>query len=179
MWSSSIKDRAFWHGIKCLHSMMTSSNICAGNSPIPGEFLAQRPVTRSFDVFFDLCLNKRSSKQSWVWWFGTLSRPLWRHCNAYSAVRAWRNRKFCATSRRCAFGLIVSYRINPYQKRHLDSNAVGTVITRSNLNVLERRLWKKTREIHSFSMTFSLDDFLCLEGNLHKRCILTPKVILS
>ena len=28
--------------------------ICAGNSPIPGEFLAQRPVTRSFDVFFDL-----------------------------------------------------------------------------------------------------------------------------
>ena len=28
--------------------------ICAGNSPVPGEFLAQRPVTRSFDVFFDL-----------------------------------------------------------------------------------------------------------------------------
>ena len=36
--------------------------ICAGNSPIPGEFLAQRPVTRSFDVFFDPRLNKRSSK---------------------------------------------------------------------------------------------------------------------
>ena len=28
--------------------------ICAGNSPVPGEFLAKRPVTRSFDVFFDL-----------------------------------------------------------------------------------------------------------------------------
>ena len=28
--------------------------ICAGNSPVPGEFPAQRPVTRSFDVFFDL-----------------------------------------------------------------------------------------------------------------------------
>ena len=28
--------------------------ICAGNSPLPGEFPAQRPVTRSFDVFFDL-----------------------------------------------------------------------------------------------------------------------------
>ena len=28
--------------------------ICAGNSPVPGEFLAQRPATRSFDVFFDL-----------------------------------------------------------------------------------------------------------------------------
>ena len=36
--------------------------ICAGNSPVPGEFLAQRPVTRSFDVFFDLRLIKRLSK---------------------------------------------------------------------------------------------------------------------
>ena len=35
--------------------------ICAGNSPVPGEFPAQRPVTRSFDVFFDLRLNKRLS----------------------------------------------------------------------------------------------------------------------
>ena len=33
--------------------------ICAGNSPVPGQFPAQRPVTRSFDDFFDLCLNKR------------------------------------------------------------------------------------------------------------------------
>ena len=31
--------------------------ICAGNSPVPGEFLTQRPVTRSFDVFFDLRLK--------------------------------------------------------------------------------------------------------------------------
>ena len=38
--------------------------ICAGNSPVPGEFPAQRSVTRSFDVFFDLRLNKRLSKQS-------------------------------------------------------------------------------------------------------------------
>ena len=33
--------------------------ICAGNSPVPDEFPAQRPVTRSFDVFFDLHPNKR------------------------------------------------------------------------------------------------------------------------
>ena len=39
--------------------------ICAGNSPVPGEFPAQRPVTRSLDVFFDLRLNQRLSKQSW------------------------------------------------------------------------------------------------------------------
>ena len=49
--------------------------------PVPGEFPAQRPVTRSFDVFFDLRLNKRLSKQSWGWWFETLLRPLWRHSN--------------------------------------------------------------------------------------------------
>ena len=69
--------------------MMTSSNgnifrilaICAGNSPVPGEFPAQRPVTRSFDVFFDLRPNKRLSKQPWGWWFGTLSCSIWRHCN--------------------------------------------------------------------------------------------------
>ena len=50
--------------------------------PVPGEFPAQRPVTRSFDVFFDLRLNKWLSKQSWYWWFASPSRPSWRHCNA-------------------------------------------------------------------------------------------------
>ena len=31
--------------------------ICAGSSPVPGEFPTQRPMTRSFDVFFDLRLE--------------------------------------------------------------------------------------------------------------------------
>ena len=55
--------------------------LCAGNSPVPGEFPSQRPVTRSFDVLFDLRLNKRLSKQSWGWWFETPSCTLWRRCN--------------------------------------------------------------------------------------------------
>ena len=55
--------------------------ICAGNSPVPGEFPTQRPVTRSFDVYFDLRPNKRLSKQSWGWWFETQFRPSWRHRN--------------------------------------------------------------------------------------------------
>ena len=38
--------------------------VYAGNSPVHGEFPVQRPVTRSFDIFFDLRLNKRLSKQS-------------------------------------------------------------------------------------------------------------------
>ena len=60
--------------------------ICAGNSPVPGEFLAQRPVTRSFDVYFDLRPNKRLSKQWWGWWFETQSWPLWRHSNEKGPV---------------------------------------------------------------------------------------------
>ena len=32
--------------------------IYAGNSPVSGDFSAKRPVTRTFDVFFDLRLNK-------------------------------------------------------------------------------------------------------------------------
>ena len=36
--------------------------LCAGNSPVTGEFPSQRPVTRKFDVFFDLRQNTRLSK---------------------------------------------------------------------------------------------------------------------
>ena len=46
-----------------------------------GKFPTQRPVTRSFDVFFDLRLNKRLSKQQWGWGFETPSWSLWRQCN--------------------------------------------------------------------------------------------------
>ena len=60
--------------------------ICAGNSPVIGEFPTQRPVTRNFDVFFDLHPNERLSKQSWGWWFETLSSPLWRHRNEVTDI---------------------------------------------------------------------------------------------
>ena len=63
------------------HQMVTLLAICAGNSPVTGEFPSQSPVTRSFDVFFDLRLNNWMSKQWWGWWFETPSRPLWRHFN--------------------------------------------------------------------------------------------------
>ena len=72
------------------HQMETFSALlalCAGNLPVSGEFPAQRPVTRSFDVFFDLLLIKRLSKHSRGSWFQTLSCPLWRHCNVLSIVR--------------------------------------------------------------------------------------------
>ena len=66
------------------HQMETFSvllALCAGISPVSDEFPAQSPVTRSFDVLFDLRLNKRLSKHAWTWWSQTPSRSLCRHCN--------------------------------------------------------------------------------------------------
>ena len=62
--------------------------ICAVNSLVPGEFPAQRLVTRSFDVFFDLHRNKLLSKHWWGWWFEPPSCPLWRHRNVH-AISLW------------------------------------------------------------------------------------------
>ena len=65
--SQSIKHKTWWR-----HQMETFSALlalCAGNSTVTGEFPSQRPVTRSCDVFFDLHLNKRLSKQSWRRYF--------------------------------------------------------------------------------------------------------------
>ena len=47
-----------------METFSTLLALCEGNSPVTGEFLSQMPVTRSFDVFLDLRLNKRLSKQS-------------------------------------------------------------------------------------------------------------------
>ena len=55
--------------------------LCAGSSPDTGEFPSQRPVTQSFDIFFEMHLNKRLSNQSGRRWFDTPLRSLWRHCN--------------------------------------------------------------------------------------------------
>ena len=66
------------------YTMMTSSNgnIFRISGPFTGHrwIPPQRPMTRSFDVLFDLRLNKQLSKQSWGWWFETQWCSLWRHC---------------------------------------------------------------------------------------------------
>ena len=93
----------YWPFIKGIYSspkykivpfMMTPSNgnifrvigHFAGNSPVTSEFPSQRPVTQSFDVFFDLRLNKRLSKQLWGWWFETPSHSLWHHCYVFCVI---------------------------------------------------------------------------------------------
>ena len=68
------------------HQMETFSAslvLCAGNSPVTGEFTPQRPLTRSFDVFFHLRLKKRLSKQSIPRSFETSQCSLWRHCSVH------------------------------------------------------------------------------------------------
>ena len=59
--------------------------VAAGNSPVTGDFPSQRPITRSFDVFFDL------SKQLWGWWFEMQSYWLWSHCHDH--CNDWLNRR--------------------------------------------------------------------------------------
>ena len=65
-------------------------DICAEKSTVTVEFPTQRPVTQGFDVFFDLRLNKRLSKQWWGWWFETPPWTWWSHCNGHwPFVLAW------------------------------------------------------------------------------------------
>ena len=130
---------SWWH-----HQMEASSAllaICAENSPVTGEFPAQRPVTRSLNVFFDLRLNKRLSKQWRGWWFETPSRPLWRHCNVVcvcvmfgavdyssylSVIWQWGEYLFINICVACAEGAITiqaSYMLKvKYSRRHYNAS---------------------------------------------------------
>ena len=85
MRQENLKNACSWwrHQMETFSALLA---ICAGNSPVNGEFSAQRPVTRSFDVLFDLRLNKWLSKQSRGWWFETPSRPLWSYSNVMFTI---------------------------------------------------------------------------------------------
>ena len=77
------------HASRWRHTMETFSALlalCSGNSPVTGEFPSQRPVTRSFDDFFDLRLNNHLSKQSRRSW-------LRRHRAHYDVIVM---KKFCS-----------------------------------------------------------------------------------
>ena len=105
---------------KCIFIMTSSNgNIFRVTGPLcgeftgPGEFPTQRPVTRSFDVFFHLCLNKRLNKQPWGWWFETLSWSLWRHSNVeWGWWETWMKLcSYCELSQ-ITWGCIASYQWN-------------------------------------------------------------------
>ena len=85
MYTSQDLNISWWrHPLETFSALLA---ICAGNSPATGEFPAQRPVTRSFNVFFDLCLNKRLNTHSWGWWVETPMRSLWRHSNVIACLK--------------------------------------------------------------------------------------------
>ena len=101
---------SWWrHQVEAFSSLLA---ICAGNSPTTGEFPSQRPVTWSFDVFFDLRLNKWLSKQLWGWWFATPLHLLWRHCNVWRPNLHVQTISWCETA---VSGLCLSVnRLNQY-----------------------------------------------------------------
>ena len=70
---------SWWrHQLKTFSTLLA---LCAWNSLATGEFPSQRPVARSFDIFFDLCLNKQLNKQLRHRWFETPLCSLWCHHN--------------------------------------------------------------------------------------------------
>ena len=144
--------------------MMTSSNgkifrvtgpLC-GEFTGPGEFPTQRPVTRSFDVFFDLRLNKRLSKQPWGWWFETPSWSLWRHRNAkrvryvlMSVNSPWRVWYYCPSINKLTLkdmGKINQYlttrKYNKYEKRAYFLGALCLYSCVQNIEPLQYRRMK-------------------------------------
>ena len=62
-----------------METFSASLAICAGNSPVAGKFPAQRPVTRSFGVLFDL---------RWIngWVNNREAGDLRRHRTLYGAI---------------------------------------------------------------------------------------------
>ena len=121
LWVAFISDLLSNLFSRCGQRMMTSSNgnifrvtgpLC-GEFTGPGEFPTQRPVTRSFDVIFDLRLNKRLSKQPRGWWFETPSCPFWRHGNGWnylfqlsSMVISWNENASCTRTFMCPWWLL-------------------------------------------------------------------------
>ena len=85
-WTSLFsRDGSWWrHQMEAFSALLA---LCAGNSPVIGEFPSQRPVTGSFDVSFDLGLHKWLSKHLWPRWFEMPSRSLWCHCDVRSIPR--------------------------------------------------------------------------------------------
>ena len=122
------------------HQMETFSAflaICAGNSPVTGEFPSQRPVTRSFDVFFGMLLNKQLNKQWRGWWIETPSRPLWRNCNEIDHLHAGLLRKHCFNMYWCCLSFLVTEMAYIMGSRHYGRKG-STCLSLSPLDITSR-----------------------------------------
>ena len=116
------------------HQMETFSAllvVCAWNSPVTGEFTAQRPVTRSFDVFFDLRLNKRLSKQWWGWWFET---SLWGHCNEKLKIVSYIWEMIMTVDHTIRWYLVKYYAMRSIIELYIQANIPGPCVLRTVSN---------------------------------------------
>ena len=157
-WQKQLKgaDKS-WLGTWWRHQMETFSAllaICAWNSPVPGEFHAQRPVTRSFDFFFDPRLNKWLSKQSWGWRFETLSWPLRRHCNVIIMHNAHNLQTFNITRITCKRLVIFSLLFNStmiYPATYVCNNLQVRVIVQYILGCYHKKPFLKSANLSGLS----------------------------
>ena len=140
--------------------------ICVGNSPVTGEFPAQRPVRRSFDVFFDLRLNKRLSKQWRGWWFETPSHPVWRHCNVIAVAQS--SKKDFPEK-----GISATY--EKYPSRN-STSWIHNHLTYSRKKKFQLAVWEKKLEIQSQDVTRCTDDLYWVFYNTiaPKQCDYSP-----
>ena len=118
--------------------------LCAGNSPVTGEFPTQRPVTRSFGVFFDLRLSKRLSKQSWGWWSETPSPSFWRHCNVsyladIEAQMSWQSRSHYHPRSNISYSAAVNREFGDYIFKIIIRSLSGQWVNHSYLAVMTKR----------------------------------------
>ena len=140
--------------------------LCAGNSSVTGEFPVQRPVTHSFDVFFDQRPNKLLSKQSWGWWFETPSRPLWRHCNVCNSAEGC-HRTYCGITNRC---FIFTYSMYESSLRfslsalHCCSKVIGEWYVPNDIMHCQTKVGK---DYQSYSTTYIL--VISVKCGLHDR----------
>ena len=149
------------HQMESFSALLT---ICAGKSPVPGEFPTQRPVTWSFDIFFDLRLNKRLSKNSRGWWFETPSHSLWRLCNDLSSNLSYPILVIIVTAiqprMRCTLGLgaiiqiltkhITSYVMMIFHSCINTSGCLKHLIVISSKVCLELSYWSEMRQTHQY-----------------------------
>ena len=115
-------------------------------------------------MFSLICiLNKRLSKQLWGWWFETLSRSFWRHCNAFvkwTPVQ-WEHRK---TGQHPSPSHRLLYRVELYTFIHGRAVGVRDLCVTAMSESCEVRIWLKCQEIVSSWWRHQVEAFSALLG---------------
>ena len=127
-------------------------------------------MTRSFDVFFDLRLNERLSKQSRGWWFETPSRPLWRQCDEYyqhpliflSTHIGRKNRSLCKRNFKSIFLceiIVLQFHWNFVSDCPVNNKPLFIPIMDLR-RIWDRQLWSNDGLVTDIGATFRLDNLI-------------------